>query len=502
MMHLPILPILLPFIGAVVLMFPFFNERPVAQRQIALITLLLTLVASGWLLHDSLLFGPLPYALGDWRPPFGILLLADPLAAMMLVLTAVLAVSVSLYAAAGDDQSGRFFHPLFLFQLLGINGAFLTADVFNLFVFFEILLIASYSLLIHGGGRQRTQAALHYVLYNLIGSAFFLIALAILYRVFGTLNLPDMAAKVGDLPSDILPLARAGGLLLLVVFGIKAALLPMHFWLPNTYAATSVPVAALFAIMTKVGVYSMWRFHTAVFGDDAGELSLLGMNWLWPMAILTIVVGSFGVLASRSLRWLAANIIAVSVGTLLLTVAMADVKATAAGVYYTVHSTLLSAALFLLAGLIQAQRGQAGDRFVRARPLLQPRLLGILFAVIAMALVGLPPFSGFIGKVFIMQAAAESGYIWRVWPAILISGLATLIALSRAGTTLFWRTQGLPSENDNKVAHSSQIVGVSILALSAPLLVVFAGPLTDWSMLASEWLHQGVQLRDLSVGSK
>ena len=169
MMHLPILPILLPFIGAVVLMFPFFNERPVAQRQITLITLLLTLVASGWLLHDSLLFGPLPYALGDWRPPFGILLLADPLAAMMLVLTAVLAVSVSLYAAAGDDQSGRFFHPLFLFQLLGINGAFLTADVFNLFVFFEILLIASYSLLIHGGGRQRTQAALHYVLYNLIG---------------------------------------------------------------------------------------------------------------------------------------------------------------------------------------------------------------------------------------------------------------------------------------------------------------------------------------------
>ena len=168
MMHLPILPILLPFMSAVILMFPYFNERPVAQRLMTVVTLLLLFVASGWLLHDSLLVGPLPYALGDWHPPFGILLLADPLAAMMLVLTSILALGVCFYAAAGDDQAGRFFYPLFLFQLMGINGAFLTADVFNLFVFFEILLIASYSLLIHGGGRQRTQAALHYVLYNLI----------------------------------------------------------------------------------------------------------------------------------------------------------------------------------------------------------------------------------------------------------------------------------------------------------------------------------------------
>ena len=219
-MHLPALPVLLPFFAAVFILFPWFNMRLNAQRVVAQGFLLALLGLSVYLFIEVLNSGPVAYAMGDWQAPFGIFLVADLMSAFMLVLTSVLALATHLYGCAGEDTKGRFFHPLFMFQLMGLNGAFLTADAFNLFVFFEILLIASYSLLIHGGGRERTRAAQHYVLFNLIGSAFFLIALAVLYRAFGTLNIPDMAARAAQLPAESLPLAEAGGLLLMVVFSM------------------------------------------------------------------------------------------------------------------------------------------------------------------------------------------------------------------------------------------------------------------------------------------
>ncbi|WP_301391626.1 monovalent cation/H+ antiporter subunit D, partial [Thalassolituus sp. UBA2107] len=390
-MHLPALPVLLPFFAAILILYPWFNKRLHLQRLVAQFALLMLVAVSMLTLFKTLAEGPMGYAMGDWEAPFGIYLLADPLAAFMLVVTSVLALCTHLFACGGEDKTGRFFHPLFMFQLMGLNGAFLTADAFNLFVFFEILLIASYSLLIHGGGRERTRAAQHYVLYNLIGSAFFLIALALLYRAFGTLNIPDMASRAPTLPEESIPLAQAGGLLLMVVFGVKAALLPLHFWLPRTYSTTSVPVAALFAVMTKVGVYSLWRIHSVVFGHDSGELSDLGVVPLAWLSGLTVVAGAIGALASQTLRWLIANLIVISVGTLLMTVAMGTTQSVAAGLYYTLHSTLMSGAFFLVAGLILMQRGQAEDRFVRSRPLLYPIFTGVLFAVTAMAMIGLPP---------------------------------------------------------------------------------------------------------------
>ncbi|WP_430460394.1 monovalent cation/H+ antiporter subunit D [Thalassolituus sp. LLYu03] len=483
--HLIFFPVLLPMLAGILLLLPGFHAHITRQRLLGLavnIGLILSAIA---LLQQSLQQSQM-YMMGNWQAPFGIALVNDKLTAVMLLLSAILGTATHMYASGGDDKRGPFFHPLFMFQLMGINGAFLTADIFNLFVFFEILLIASYSLLIHGGGKQRTQAAVHYVLLNLTGSAFFLIGLAVIYAAFGTLNLADMAYKAATLDESNRQLAQAGGLLLLVVFGLKAALLPLHFWLPRTYAYTSAPVAALFAIMTKVGIYSIWRVHTAVFGDYAGPLANIADGWLWPLGWLTLVAGIIAVLASNTLKLLVANLVVVSAGTLLLMLAQNEIAATAAALYYLLHSTLMAAALFLLAGMITAQRGQAQDRFVKSRPLVQHGLLGSLFVIAAVAMIGLPPLSGFVGKILLLQASVENAG-W-VWVPVLLSGLAAMVILTRAGTSIFWRVQGVAHVADK--ASPLQVLAVVLLLAMSPLMVVFGGPLTELTMAAAEQLHQ------------
>lgn len=486
--HLPVLPILLPLIGGLLLLLPPLCNSLERQRLGALTVATLTLISAVALLLQSQAEGIQLYILGNWQPPFGIALVADRLSTLLVLLTSLLGLASLLYACAGDDRTGGHFHPLVLLQLMGINGAFLTGDIFNLFVFFEVLLIASYALLVHGGGKQKTQAGFHYVALNLVGSSLFLFALGILYGTLGTLNIADMSTKVATLSAAEQTLAKAGGLLLLVVFGLKAAMLPLHFWLTRTYASASAPVAALFAIMTKVGIYSIYRVHTVIFGADAGDLAFMAQPWLWPLALLTLLAGSIGALASPSLRELTANLVIVSVGTLLVSIALQNQEATAAGLYYLVHSTLVCAALFMIADLIGQQRGKAGDRFVMSRKVRQPALLGVMFFIAAMAVAGIPPFSGFVGKVLLLQAAQNATEILWAWPAILISSLITIIALSRGGTTLFWRRSSDKSQADP--ASPWHIAALVLLLAAAPLLVILGGPVTAYTAAAAEQLHQ------------
>lgn len=486
--HLSIVPILLPLIGGLLLLLPPLTTTLERQRYAALAVAALTLLAAVLLLQQSQSEGLQLYVLGDWQPPFGIVLVADRLSTLLVVLTSLLGLASLLYAGAGDDRTGAFFYPLVLLQLMGINGAFLTGDIFNLFVFFEVLLIASYALLIHGGGKQKTQAGFHYVALNLVGSSLFLFALGILYGSLGTLNIADMSTKVAQLSEGERVLAKAGGLLLLAVFGLKAAMLPLHFWLTRTYASASAPVAALFAIMTKVGIYSLFRVHTVIFGAEAGELAFMIQPWIWPLALLTLIAGSIGALASPSLRELTANLVIVSVGTLLIAVALQSEAATAAGLYYLLHSTLVCAALFMIADLIGQQRGKAADRFVMARKVRQPALLGVMFFIAAMAVAGIPPFSGFVGKVLLLQAAQGAAEMFWAWPGILLSTLVTIIALSRGGTTLFWRRSSDKTQADP--ASAWQVAAVALLLLGAPLMVLFGGPLTEYTSAAAEQLHR------------
>jgi multicomponent K+:H+ antiporter subunit D len=488
--NLTFLPILLPMLAGVILLMPPCGKNITSRRVTSVVLSAVTFLASLFLLLKVQADGTQVYAIGDWIAPFGIVLVADPLSTLLVCLTTLLGLVCALYASTGDDNKGSFFHPLVHFLILGVNGAFLTGDAFNLFVFFEVLLIASYSLLMHGGDKKNTRAALQYVIMNLVGSAVFLIALGVLYGVLGTLNMADMAQKVALLQGNDVYLAKIGGLLLLVVFALKGALLPLHLWLPNTYATAMPVVAALFAIMTKVGVYSMMRVYTLIFGDEAGELSHMAQSWLWWLALATIAMGAIGVLASKDLRKLTANLVIVSVGTLVALVAVQTVEASSAAIYYLVHSTLVTAALFLLADLIGRQRGKIADRITAGPPVSQPGLLGVCFLIAAVTVMGMPPLSGFIGKVWLLKATLNAEYTVVFWPLYLLASLVVLVAVSKAGSTVFWHHQGKATESSKQErVHPAQLVALIILISGAPLMSVFAGPLSEYAIGAATQLH-------------
>ena len=484
MQHLIVFPIVLPLVAGILLLYQ--RQGLVRYKRAVSITatLLLLLVAISLLRQAS--SGEITYyALGDWQAPFGIVLVLDRLSALMLLLTALLAVGAVVFACAGDDEKGSNFHGLFQWQLLGINGAFLTGDLFNLFVFFEVLLLASYALLLHGGGKARIQASVHYVVLNLAGSSLFLIAVGILYGATGTLNMADMAIRVAQLSAERDGLVSAGALMLLVVFGLKAAILPLYFWLPKAYASAPAPVAALFAIMTKVGIYAILRVYSLIFGDSAGGLEALEQPWVWWLSLATLAAAGIGVMAARDLRLLVAYLVLVSVGTLLAGIGMRSPQAVSALLYYLIHTTLITGGLFLLAEMIGLQRGKAGTRIVKGRPMVQGAGLAMLFFVGAIAVAGIPPFSGAFGKALMLNAAEGTQRLW-LWPLLLLTSLASLIALSRAGSTLFWRSSR--GNISGSPLSRCQWLGVTWLLSAAPLLVVFAGPVSSYTQATAEQL--------------
>jgi multicomponent K+:H+ antiporter subunit D len=477
MNHWIIVPVLLPLVaGALLLVLEWWGLAAKRALSVAASAALIP-VALG-LMTIAATGEQQVYYVGDWPAPFGIVLVLDRLSALMLMLSSVLATASIVYAVAGDDTRGADFHALFQFQLLGINGAFLTGDLFNLFVFFEILLIASYCLIVHGGGAARTRAAMHFVVLNLVGSSLFLIALGVIYGTLGTLNMADLAVKVASADADALALVRVAGLLLMVVFGLKAALLPLGFWLPSAYGAAAAAVACLFAIMTKVGVYAILRVHILIFVDAVdGGISLDA--WLLPLALATIVLGTMGALAAAELRATVSYLVVVSVGTLLAAVALSSRDGLAAALFYLLHSTLVTGSLFLLADLIGRQRGDAAARLDRSRAVYQPALLGSLFFVAAVAVSGLPPLSGFAAKLMILQAAQASAATAWVWGIILTSGLFVIVTLSRAGTAIFWRTDD--TQGEARPVRAIEALATGSLLAGALLLMVFGARVLDYS---------------------
>ncbi|ENW06450.1 monovalent cation/H+ antiporter subunit D [Acinetobacter beijerinckii] len=437
------------------------------------------------------------YQLGEWSAPFGIVLVLDRLSAFMLVLTYALAVPVIWYASDNWDTRGRYFHTMFHFLLMGLTGAFLTGDLFNLFVFFEILLMASYVLLLHGQGRPRFQLGVHYVTINLLASALFLLGLGMIYGSVGSLNMADVGRLVPTLDGDQHKLAIAGGLLLFVVFGIKAAMLPVGFWLPKTYAVASTPVAAIFTIMTKVGIYAILRVNGTVFDDTMAQN--IFKNCLMIIGLITSFYGVIGALGADRLRRFVGFMVLSSIGTLLIAIAMFNTEAWAAALYYLVHSTLIAAAFYLFCGWMTSQRGSFKDHLKVAPRIKQEKAAAFTYFTIALMLAGLPPFSGFLGKVFILQATAESAYQAWVIAVILIVSLLSIIALTRVGFILFWRASP-PEENPNEQAyteyqalpeHAPKRNDQAIYILLAGLMayVVFAAPIQTYAISTAQQIQ-------------
>jgi len=484
------LPVLLPLISGIIILLAR-NWGIGLQRIISLFAVLALIVININAIQIAIQLPPQVYTLGNWMAPFGIVMVLDKLSATLVLTTSILALAALWYAVRQQiDDKGAHFHVLFHIQLFGLNGAFMTGDVFNLFVFFEVLLLASYGLLLHGGGRLKTRSGLHYVSLNLVGSTLFLFAVGALYGILGTLNLADMAIKITQLSPDDQGVVAAAGLMLLVVFGIKAAMFPLYLWLPQAYSNTSAPVAALFAIMTKVGLYAIIRIHGTLFGEQAGALANIYIPWVLWLGLITLFLAALGVMASRGFREQVSYLVLASVATLLIGIGINTVQAMSATIFYLFHSTLIAGGMFLLADWIRQGRGHSEDQFIRAHAMPKAILVGSLFIFGAIAMSGLPPLSGFIGKLLILSSALNHPDFYWILGVVLISGLFMIIALARSGSLLFYNV--LPKEEchttDGKevcdTPKTMQLKGAaSIFGLFsvAIILVVFAKPFHEFT---------------------
>jgi len=476
--HWIIAPVLLPAIMGALIVLAMRHDM-VLQRVASVFASVALLAVSLGLLWAAANHPPEVYLLGDWPAPFGIVLVLDRLSAMMVALTALLAAVVVLYSiGTAWDTRGKHFHALFQFQLMGICGAFLTGDAFNLFVFFEVLLIASYGLMIHSGGGERLRAGVQYIAFNLIGSTLFLFALATIYAVTGTLNMADLAVKVPTLPEGDAAMIRVAGVLLLLVFAIKGALVPLQFWLPGTYSLAPGPVAALFAVMTKVGAYAVIRMYTLIFPPETPSTGMLFADLLLPAALVTLVLGSIGVLGATSMARLVAFAGIASMGTLFMAVSAFTPQAISAALYYAVHSTLATAVLFLVADLVLDRRGSDTLRAAMP-PIAQSGLIAALFFVGAIAMAGMPPLSGFLGKLLVLDALRGPGMA-VTWTFILATSLLMVVGFARAGSVVFWKSHASGDEPPERPAEMLSFVAVGILAAALIAMTVMAGPITTW----------------------
>ncbi len=477
--HLPILPIVIPLMGAALSL--VVGEKFIARQQLIAWICVLLMLGVGVAAIQHTASGYLSvYLVGNWQAPFGIALALDKLSALMLLLTAAIAAVVLLAAQRSALTKDTFFIPLFLLQLMGLNGAFLTADLFNLFVFFEVLLAASYGLLLQQPDRAKTNAATHYVVINLIGSALFLIAATLLYGVTGTLNMADLSQKINALPPASRPLAVSAGFILLTVFAIKAALLPLNFWLTGTYRAAAMPVAALFALLTKVGIVAIIRTLTLIYPD--GTFGNVAMNKVLIVAApITMLIAACGALVARELKTLIGWSIVASAGMLVTAVAIGNAKALSGALFYLLGSTMASACLFLIASAIVDNNALKSTSTTSKQPTWL--YTSALFLICAMTLTAMPPFSGFIGKAVILAGAAQ--HLWPTWltAMVLVSGLFMLVAYVRLGSRLFF-------SHDASTLSSIGYLPMAALAAGIVALTLFAAPIQRFTDQAAVELRQ------------
>lgn len=505
MQHLIAAPILLPLAVSGILL-AFDERRRTVKRVVSLTTVAVLVVVAVmllWLVSDGFSLNPAApphvYLLGNWPAPFGIVLVADRLSALMLLLTSLLGFTALFYAMARWDRSGPRFHVLFLLLLVGINGAFLTGDIFNLFVFFEVLLAASYGLVLHGSGTERTSAGLHYITINIATSLLFLIGVAMIYAATGTLNMADLATRIPGVPPENLALLESGAAVLGTAFLVKSGMWPLSFWLSRTYAAAAPPVAALFAILTKVGIYILLRLSSLLFGKASGGAAGFADSWLIWAGLATVLYGTIGILSARRLSRIAGHSLLVSSGILLAAIGIGGHAVTAALLFYLVSSTLAVGALYLIIEPV-ARNAEEDDVVpgIISEPVFDDEYTGALeeeedesgivipgtiailgggFIFCTLLLSGLPPLSGFIAKFAIIDALFGAAEIaptsWLLIALIIVSGLATLIGLTRAGIDLLWT----PAEDNPPSLSVVEVAPIALLLGTCLALMLMAGPI-------------------------
>lgn len=431
MTNIAILPILIPFLAGILL--AFTHNRIVLTRRLALAFALVHLIMMGFLLYKVLLDGSIVLEAGDWIAPYGIILVLDPLSTLLVLTTSIILLAVVWYAPASvsEEQEGFYFYTFVFLLVTGVSGAFVTGDLFNLFVFFEVLLMASYALITHGGKKVQLRESIKYVLINLFSSMLFVTAVSYIYAVLGTVNMAQLAerAAASDQPGIITTVA----ILLFFVFATKGAAFPLYYWMPHSYIVPNPVVSALFgALLTKVGVYSLIRTFTLIFHQQP---EIIDQLFIW-VGNLTMLFGVIGALASRNIKLIVAYNIIPAIGFMLVGIGVFNHDGLSGSIYYLLQDMIVKAALFLLAGTIAAAAGTSDinkmSGMIRSHP-----ILGWMFFIAGLVLAGVPPFSGFIGKLLLVRGAFEKGETVTVI-IMLLTSLLILLSIVRAFIRIFW----------------------------------------------------------------
>lgn len=509
------LAVLLPFFGAG-FAFAFYRNQSV-QKSITVGTLIITVILEIALLTEIWHTGAHAVHLAGWPAPFGISMVIDRFAALMLVVSSIITLAVLLYAvgqgaAEEKNDSGpvSIFYPTYLILVAGVSNAFLAGDLFNMYVGFEIFLTASYVLLTLGGGEQRIRAGVTYVVVSIISSMLFLITIGLIYAATGTVNLADLALKLGELDDGTQLMLHV---MLLVAFGIKAAVFPLAFWLPDSYPTAPAPVTAVFAgLLTKVGIYAMIRTETLLFPGERINTALM------IIAALTMIVGILGALAQADIKRMLSFTLISHIGYLVFGLALSSIVGMSATIYYVAHHITIQTTLFLVTGLIERRAGSSNVDRLGGLVKISP-VLAILFFIPAMNLAGIPPFSGFVGKLGMMQGGiAENTWItWTLVIASVVTSLLTLMAVARIWARGFWR-KGEDAEDPDKLllsktlaharAANKRLLPMNMVAPTAALVAmsvaftVFAGPLMQFSRAAAYDMYERTPYLEAVLGEE
>lgn len=486
MNNLVVLPMVIPVLAGI--LFVFFRNQIKLQRWISFIVMIGNIGIAAYLLHLNQIAGIQRIDFSGWMPPFGISFVADSFALILVLLTSLVAAICLIYAfsSIGEAREKMYFYSFVNFLVAGVNGSFLTGDLFNLYVCFEIMLLASYVLIALGGEKVQLRESIKYVLINVLSSWFFLVAIAYLYGAIGTLNMAHISERIAE--SGQTPLLTVISIVFLTVFALKAGLL-LYFWLPGSYSIAPTAIAALFgALLTKVGIYAMIRVFTLFFYHDPS----ITHTFITVLAALTLIGGSIGAVAYKDIRLIVTYNVVIAVGFILVGLAVATPEALEGSIYYLMHDMIVKALLFLLAGTMISVTGTTRidemSGLIRNYP-----LLGWMFFIVMLSLAGVPPLSGFIGKVLVGQGTIETGSYILLALAFL-SSIFVLYSLLRVFLQCFWGETIISSEDEIPMKKGWMIpcailtIGTIVLGLGAEFIFPYVSDAANTLLNPSDYI--------------
>lgn len=419
-------------------------RKTITQRLLSVGGALIGLIIAINLFRHVYLYGPLTLNASNWQAPFGIVFVADLLAVTMVLLTSIAGFAVAIFSATGISRQRMLYgyFPIFHFLLMGLNGAFLTGDIFNLYVWFEVIIISSFVLMTLGGRKQQLEGAVKYMALNILASTFFLTGIGILYGITGSLNMADLSLRIQDVENK--SLVGITSVFFILGFGIKSAVFPLYFWLPSSYHTPPSAVAATFGgLLTKVGIYAMLRVNSLIFVPDE-----FTKNLLMGIAVFTILTGAFGALIKTNIRRLFSYLIVCHIGFMVGGIAMFTTVALTGTVFYLIHDIMVKTNMFLIAGLIRQLRGTMSMEKLGGMYREYPKI-SLLIAIVLFSLVGIPPLSGFWPKIYLFQGAF-SGHHYFFVAALIIGSLATLYVIAKMWADAFWKDTPADITPDDK----------------------------------------------------